>query len=164
MNRRYLWLSLAIFVLAAHWIVSNAWTPGHPTTGTPAATNFLRGDGAWQPAPPSGAVNPATCTIGDMYFNTAENLEYYCSALNTWTSKGVGSLDNPYTPNQTFSGTITVSAKLIIPVGSVAATCTAGELFIDTDATDEFCVCSATNTWGCFAMTDGSFDASGPVD
>jgi len=44
MNKRYLWLSLAIFVLAAHWIVSNAWTPGHPVTGPFSAACYLRGD------------------------------------------------------------------------------------------------------------------------
>lgn len=41
-----------------------------------------------------GAANPGTCTEGEIFYNTATNTTYICTAANTWTS-----LSTAGTPN-----------------------------------------------------------------
>ena len=45
-----------------------------------------------------------------------------------------------------------------------AGSCTAGQIRIDTGVTIEWCVCGSTNVWGCWKLTDGTFNAAGPAD
>lgn len=36
----------------------------------------------------SGAANPATCTEGELYYNSTDNVLYVCSATDTWSNAG----------------------------------------------------------------------------
>lgn len=37
---------------------------------------------------PQGNGLPGTCTVGEIFYNTADNTTYVCTALNTWTKMG----------------------------------------------------------------------------
>lgn len=59
----------------------------------------------------------------------------------------------------------TLTAPLITLADLVVGTCTAGQLGVDNGgATKEWCVCGTTNTWGCWKLSDGTFNANGPAD
>jgi len=40
------------------------------------------------------AADPATCTLGEQYFNTTSNVLKVCTAANTWTAPGGGSVSS----------------------------------------------------------------------
>src|SRR5579872_103606 len=40
------------------------------------------------------AADPATCTLGEQYFNTTSNVLKVCTAANTWTAPGAGSVSS----------------------------------------------------------------------
>jgi len=86
-----------------------------------------------------------------------KSIKYWLLAatLVLWVSFSVDAHYNPPIPNL---------ATNFEASGSIAATCSLGETFVDTDVTLEFCVCGATNVWGCWALDDGTFDATGPAD
>ena len=59
----------------------------------------------------------------------------------------------------------TLTAPLITLADLVVGTCTAGQVGIDNGgATKELCICGTANTWGCWKLTDGTFNANGPAD
>lgn len=58
------------------------------------------------------------------------------------------------------TGSAITQLIMAMPSGSIAATCTAGEWFRDTDTTVEICFCHATDTWTCTSVTT----VSGPTD
>jgi hypothetical protein len=39
---------------------------------------------------PQGSSNPATCIVGDSFFNTTDSLNYACRSTNVWTRYGSG--------------------------------------------------------------------------
>ena len=47
--------------------------------------------------PPLGATNPATCSPGAIFFNTASNSLQNCTATNTWSPVGSSSTNVPVT-------------------------------------------------------------------
>jgi hypothetical protein len=55
---------------------------------------------------------------------------------------------------------INALTKLAFRQGDLTSTCTIYEVAIDTAGTKEFCMCQATDTWYCIAVTD----ATGPAD
>ena len=67
----------------------------------------------------------------------------------------------------TVTGTnVDASARLTMPAADlVVGTCTVNTQAVDTGgATLEFCVCGTTNVFACWKLTDGTFNANGPVD
>lgn len=100
----------------------------------------------------STATWPATTTVNQLLYSSATNtvtgLATANSAVLVTSAAGVPS----------FASAFPAAFKLIIPNGATpAATCTVGEIFIDTDETDDtnctttadnsLCICVATNTW-----------------
>jgi len=43
-----------------------------------------------------GAGNPGTCTEGEIFYNSTDNILYVCSAANTWTSAGPQDFESIY--------------------------------------------------------------------
>lgn len=67
------------------------------------------------------------------------------------------------TDDATVTGLLTVTEGLTlstIPSADLGATCTAGQLRIDTATTKELCYCFSTNVWYCWSATT----ATGPSD
>jgi len=64
------------------------------------------------------------------------------------------------------STNVDASGRLTMPAADlVVGTCTVNTEAMDTGgATREHCVCGTTNVWGCWKMTDGTFNANGPAD
>jgi len=71
------------------WDISTAGVASGLTGLT--STGVVDFSGASRLAMQSGAANPGTCTEGDLFYNTTDNLTYTCTAANTWTSVGSGS-------------------------------------------------------------------------
>jgi hypothetical protein len=64
------------------------------------------------------------------------------------------------TTNMDASGRVTIPAADL-----VVGTCTVNTIANDTGgATKEHCVCGTTNVWGCWKLSDGTFNANGPAD
>lgn len=75
--------------------------------------------------------------------------------------KGASTLEEPFWRN----GTSVFQIPLMTMADLAIATCTLGQLGIDTGgATKEWCVCGTANVWGCWKLTDGTFNANGPAD
>lgn len=90
------------------------------------------------------------------YDTTANDLEYG----DNGTNRKVANLDEA----QTFTNK-TLTAPLITMSDLVVATCSLGQIGIDNGgATKEWCVCGTANVWGCWKLTDGTFNANGPAD
>ena len=55
-------------------------------SSTFTVTGGIDFSGASRLAMPSGVANPGTCTEGDLFYNTATNFTYTCTASNTWNA------------------------------------------------------------------------------
>ncbi len=44
----------------------------------------------------SGAANPGTCTEGELFYNSTDNVMYVCSAANTWSNSGPQDFEDVY--------------------------------------------------------------------
>ncbi len=54
-----------------------------------------------------GAANPATCTEGEIFYNSTTNILYVCSATDTWSSAGPQDFESVYTTDS--DGVLTTS-------------------------------------------------------
>jgi pectin methylesterase-like acyl-CoA thioesterase len=99
----------------------------------------------------------APTASGQLIFDsTANDLEYG----DNGTNRKVANLDEA----QTFTNK-TLTAPLLTLADLAVGTCAAGQIAIDSGgATKEWCVCATLNTWGCWKLTDGTFNANGPAD
>lgn len=87
---------------------STTYTSGTLTTnaGTTLDVNGAADfSGATRFALPSGATNPATCTVGDAYFNTTSNTLQVCTATDTWNTAGPQDFESVFA--QDGDGTLT---------------------------------------------------------
>jgi hypothetical protein len=114
---------------------------------------------------PKGATDPATCTVGQVFFNTTSAGLKLCTATNTWsptlrTDASQSITAGTYTFN---AGTTLVSngdvnfsgaTRFATPSGAATpGTCTKGDLYFSTTI-NNLLVCTATNT----------FTAAGPYN
>ena len=76
------------------WDVSSAGV-GSGFTGF-TSTGIVDFSGASRLAIPSGASNPATCTVGDIFFNTVDGELKACTATDTWTTVGPQDFEDVY--------------------------------------------------------------------
>lgn len=75
--------------LTAGTLTTNAGT----TLDVNGAADF---SGATRLALPSGATNPATCAVGDTYFNTTTSTLQVCTATDTWNTAGPQDFESVY--------------------------------------------------------------------
>jgi len=78
---------------------STAYTSGTLTTnaGTTVDINgVLDASGATRFALPAGSSNPATCSVGDIFYNTTNNVLNVCTAANTWSAAGPQDFESIY--------------------------------------------------------------------
>jgi len=107
---------------------------------------------------PSGASNPASCAVGQLFFNTGatvgQNLQG-CTATNSWTQQA--------------GGGGAASSIASGPTSGLPSSCSTGAVYFATDqpAAQQLYTCSATNTWtqilgfggsGALAVTSGALD------
>ena len=76
----------AVTIDSNTWDVSSAGVASGLTGLT--STGTIDFSGATRMAMHQGAANPATCTEGDLFYNTTDNYTYTCTAANTWTALG----------------------------------------------------------------------------
>lgn len=129
----------------------------------------LDASGSTRLALPAAAANPGTCTVGDIFYNTTDNLLRSCTAVDTWTvvrdggdAQTVDSLDGASllrsdASDSYTSGTLTFDAgttldasaatRFALPAGAAnPGTCTVGDIFYNT--TDNVLrSCTAVDTW-----------------
>ena len=95
----------------------------------------------------AGATGDITLTTGTAGAGAADagdiNLKTHTSTLGMQILGATGCVDT-----------------LRITQGDLTASCTLGQIALDTAGTAELCVCQATNTWYCIAVTD----TTGPAD
>jgi len=131
--------------------------------------------GATRLALPAGGSNPATCAVGDVFFNTGDNLLRSCTAVDTWSivrdggnADTLDSLDSADVLRSNVSdnytnGTLTLGAGTILDIdgnidasgstrlalpagGSNPATCAVGDLFFN-NGDNLLRACTAVDTW-----------------
>jgi len=81
----------AIAVNSSTWDINSAGVASGFTGLT--SSGVVDFSGATRMAMQSGIGNPGTCTEGDLFYNTTDNLTYACTAVNTWTKIGSGAND-----------------------------------------------------------------------
>jgi hypothetical protein len=170
---------------------SSAYTSGTLTTnaGTTVDVNgALDASGATRFALPSGAANPGTCTIGDVFYNTGTSVLNVCTASNTWTAAGPQDFESIYakdadkiltTANGNFTiargsgsfavsgtGTTTLDQSTLTSTSTGTTTINSGSATNDAiklNATDA--AGGITGLWGTgglnFSSTTGTFSISG---
>lgn len=124
------------------------------------------------PSVPTGAGNPGTCSVGQLFFNTTSSSLQVCTSANTWNTAGPQDFEEVYnwdadqtltTANGNFSidagtGTYNQTAAATNITGS-GASATA----INLDASNA--AGGITATWGTgglnFSSATGAFDISG---
>lgn len=80
-----------VAVNSTSWDVSTAGVASGFTGFT--STGTIDFSGASRMAIHSGSSNPATCTEGDIFYNTTGNTLYVCTATDTWTAQESGADD-----------------------------------------------------------------------
>ena len=116
---------------------------------------------------PQGAADPATCSIGNYFYNTASNLLKICTAVNTWSPLLRTDASQTFTSGTltfnsgttlTGNGTInfTSATSFRPPQGSAdPGTCSVGQEFYNTTS-NAMKVCTATNTWTIAVSPNGA--------
>ena len=66
------------------------------------------------------SADPATCTVGEQYFNTTSNVLRLCTAANTWTTPGGGTVSS--VGLSTSNNVFTISGSPITSSGSLTLT------------------------------------------
>ncbi len=79
-------------------ITSNSFKFDHSVdiTGGLSATGNVDFSNATQFIMRKGTANPATCTEGEIYYNTTNHSLYTCTAANTWSSTGTQDFESVY--------------------------------------------------------------------
>lgn len=83
----------------------------------------------------NGASNPATCTEGELFYNSTDNVLYTCTATNTWNSAGPQDFESVYSTDadntlNTSNGNFTINAG----TGTFAVSNTGGIIDFDADS------------------------------
>lgn len=143
----------SVAVDSGTWDISGAGVASGFTGIT--STGAINFSGASRLALHQGGANPATCTEGDIFYNTTDNTTYICTATNTWTALSTGGAD-------TFESVYAAD-------GDNTLTTTNGDFTVNT-GTGDFIVTS--NDWSVNATGDltannvtsnGTLDANGVV-
>ncbi len=59
-------------------------------SGVPSITSTIDFSNATSFTLPKGTTDPATCTVGQQFYNTTSNTDRVCTATNTWTNVSAG--------------------------------------------------------------------------
>jgi len=115
-----------VSVNSASWDISSAGVASGFTGFT--STGVVDFSGTSRMALDQGAANPATCTEGDIHYNTTDNLTYVCTALNTWTALSAGGAD-------TFESVYAADADKVLTTSNGIFTIEAGTGAVNVNST-----------------------------
>lgn len=119
----------------------------------------------------TGSGTPFSCCSG-AGAGTCAFIAAVSGVERSGTITGAGTVTIGDTYKAAFAGGVTAGTgafstrPLTIPTADLAVgACTVNEESFDTGgATKEFCVCGTANTWGCWNLATGAFNANGPAD
>ena len=105
--------SNTVSIDSSTWDISSAGVASGLTGITSTGTINLSGASRFALAQSAGT--PATCTVGDLVYNTSDNKVYACTATNTWTVSGPANFENVYAYDSdktltTSNGAFTIAA------------------------------------------------------
>jgi len=133
-------------------------------------TTGIAGAAVWtapSPSVPTGASNPGTCAVGDLFFNTTTSTLNVCTATNTFSVAGPQDFESVYNKDAdktltTSGGNFTVAAGAgnISNTGATFGVTTTGATTVSAGASSSFTTSSGnlglTATTGNVNVTGGS--------
>ena len=128
-------------------------------TGGISANGVIDFSSASRLALDQGASNPGTCTEGDIFYNTTDNITYVCTATDTFTGLSSGNpdfegvygtdADNTLTASSTFdidaTGAVGIDSDAGLTLGgtTIGITADGGALAITGDGTNDIDISNA---------------------